>query len=238
MRPCGCGERGRHRLACPTRAGESPLPGPPPQPTELRALALRAAAGDRAAEAVVMAAAEDSLRGMVRRKFRPLESRYDDLVMEARIGALKGLRRYAEASRVAPLTWMIQTAIWAVKDALRANRSPIGATLGSRARAKGREAWDRHPLDIDATFKDGQEHKSHEPADPRSAAAVRDVEDRDQLERLFRFLRRRDREILELHLGRGIPLRVVGEIVGLTESRVFQIERDALARLREVAGAA
>ena len=184
-----------------------------------------------------MAAAAPTLRGMVRRKFRPLPDRFDDLVVEAQIGALKGLRRYGEASRVAPLPWMIHTAQWAVKDALRASRSPIGAALGSRARASGRREWDRHPFDIDRTYRDDAK-KSHEPADMRAAAAVRNVDDRDELGAILRRLGRREREILALHVGHGFTMRVVGEIVGLSESSVCKIEKRSLARLRESAGAA
>ena len=58
-------------------------------------------------------------------------------------------------------------------------------------------------------------------------------ERRAQLGKALRDLPTRDREVLALHYYEGLNLREIGEVFNITESRVSQIRRRALERLRE-----
>ncbi len=58
-------------------------------------------------------------------------------------------------------------------------------------------------------------------------------ERRAQLAKALRDLPTRDRQVLALHYYEGLNLRQIGEVFKITESRVSQIRRRALERLRE-----
>ncbi len=69
-------------------------------------------------------------------------------------------------------------------------------------------------------FHDGYVEQDHE------------VESFDDWPKWLAGLPARERQVVALHLVRGINLRLVGKVMGVTESRVAQIVSRALKRLR------
>jgi RNA polymerase sigma factor FliA len=53
------------------------------------------------------------------------------------------------------------------------------------------------------------------------------------VDQAIRALPGRTQRVLELHYGEGLTLREIGEMFGVTESRICQIQRDAVRRLRD-----
>ena len=72
-----------------------------------------------------------------------------------------------------------------------------------------------------------------EPADESLARKQR----KDAVNRALEALPARSRQILVLHYAEGLTLREIGELLGLCESRVCQIQIESVGRLRELCGA-
>jgi RNA polymerase sigma factor for flagellar operon FliA len=73
-------------------------------------------------------------------------------------------------------------------------------------------------------------------SDPHVEAADEHLcrrEARDAVTRAIATLPPRLARVLELHYGQGLTLRQIGEQFGVTESRVCQLETDAIRRIRE-----
>ncbi len=69
-------------------------------------------------------------------------------------------------------------------------------------------------------------------AEPGPHAAVEDAELRDTMRHEVRRLPERERTVLALYYDEGLTLSEIGEILGVTESRVSQIHTKAVLQLR------
>jgi RNA polymerase sigma factor for flagellar operon FliA len=74
----------------------------------------------------------------------------------------------------------------------------------------------------------------HEPGlpDPRARTPLEQLIGRDSLRAMFQSLTPKERFIVEQYYEIGHTMRAIGEMLGLTESRVCQIHTNILARLR------
>jgi RNA polymerase sigma factor for flagellar operon FliA len=59
-------------------------------------------------------------------------------------------------------------------------------------------------------------------------------QEREALRRALDALPPRPRRVLDLYYGEGLTLRQIGEMLGVTESRISQIQTEAVRRLREL----
>jgi RNA polymerase sigma factor for flagellar operon FliA len=69
-------------------------------------------------------------------------------------------------------------------------------------------------------------------SEPSPQAALEDVELRNTMRNEVRRLPERERTVLALYYDEGLTLSEIGEILGVTESRVSQIHTKAVLQLR------
>jgi RNA polymerase sigma factor for flagellar operon FliA len=82
--------------------------------------------------------------------------------------------------------------------------------------------------------REGSSDSEHEPGleDPRSRTPLEELARRDALHALRNTLSHKERFLLEQYYEVGQTMREIGEMLGLTESRVCQIHTNILGRLR------
>lgn len=126
--------------------------------------------------------------------------------------------------------------------ARRSGRSPtddeLATALGmtpTELSAYRRDAEVRHLGSLDAAGPDGSstllDHVAAE--EPSSLDGLIDGEQREAVLTALRELPERERIVLSLHHLRGLSLKEVGQVLGVTESRVCQLKKQAIERLRK-----
>lgn len=84
----------------------------------------------------------------------------------------------------------------------------------------------------EATPYDEELLAASEPANDRPDECVSARQERAQVAQAIDRLPPRQREVLRMHYEEGRTLREIGEVLGVTESRISQIHSEAVARLR------
>lgn len=191
---------------------------------------------------------EGSVRMMARR-LRPVASLgqaldEEDLRAEGRVAVLEALGTY-QGFGIAESTWVRTRIRQRLIDAIRkldlrtrdemrlAVRHAAGETEG-REEQRGRIVAARRLVSIDAAAADYEPMVNRLPADGR-ANPERIASDRNRYERLrsaLTDLPDRQREAIEMGLFEGMALREIGDRMGISESRVCQLQKRAVEHLK------
>jgi RNA polymerase sigma factor FliA len=154
----------------------------------------------------------------------PSHVELSELVALGNLGVVEARRRY-EARRGVPFAAFAAMRIrGAMLDGLRAE------DLVSRSERSRIRTGDCSPSMVEIELEDESIGSPSEPADER-LARLREIA---ELRRSLPSLPERERLVLQRHFFEELPLRVIGEQLGVTESRVCQIVSAAVSRLRNI----
>lgn len=190
--------------------------------------------------------------GIVRRaarKLRPAASLghaldEEDLHAEGRVAVLEALSTYKRFG-IAETTWVRTRVRQRMIDAIRkldlrtrdemrlAVRHSNGETQSAEEQRKGRAIAARRLISLDATVED-QEPMVARLVDHDTMMADALAYGADQRRRLVEALERlpdRQRKAIELALFEGMALKQIGGIMGISESRVCQLQKRAVEHL-------
>jgi RNA polymerase sigma factor for flagellar operon FliA len=170
----------------------------------------------------------------------------DDLWAEGRIAVLEALRTY-QGFGIEERTWVgtriRQRMIDAIRrldvrsrDELRAYSTPEGESEeDAQQRERARQLSARRLISLDSSASAEVEPLSARLYD-HLAQPADEAADQKALSRRLRFaiaqLPERQRTAIELSLFEGLPLREIGDRMGVTESRVCQLQKRAIEMLR------
>ena len=175
----------------------------------------------------------------------------DDLWAEGRIAVLEALRTYAGFG-IEERTWVRTRVKQRMIDAIRRldvrtrgevrrigalNRQP----LDREVRASERPPVVRRLVSLDVAVHAEAEAAQRSLGDASAAPADELFEQSDQRTRLLKalsILPPRQREAIELGLFEGLPLREIGARMGISESRVCQLQKRAVQHLQRAITAA
>lgn len=186
---------------------------------------------------------------MMARRLRPVASLgqaldEEDLRAEGRVAVLEALSTY-QGFGIAESTWVrtrirqrlidsIRKLDLRTRDEMRlAVRHAAGETEG-REEQRGRIVAARRLVSIDAATADFEPMVNRMPSDG-TANPERIASDRNRYERLrsaMTDLPERQREALEMGLFEGMALREIGDRMGISESRVCQLQKRAVEHLK------
>ena len=185
----------------------------------------------------------------------------DDLVQSGMVGLIEAIKNYDEKSGVPFKAYAyvrIKGSIidearrytWGTRSVVRKAREARAAAL-----ALGPDATaEQIAGELDITLKEyrkilheGSESRLVPLADNNSWAITQPCEDKqnDPVESLsteelkngiisaYETLTEREKKVMDLFYDRGLCLREVGEIIGVNESRVCQIRKEAFAKMRK-----
>jgi RNA polymerase sigma factor FliA len=191
---------------------------------------------------------------MMARRLRPVASLgqaldEEDLCAEGRVAVLEAISTY-RGYGISEQTWVRTRIRQRMIDAIRkldlrsrdemslAVRHASGATEGSEEHERGRIVSARRLVSIDASTSEAPPMSERLPAENAELAdeithrRMQYARLRDALERLPA----RQRLAVEMALLHGLPLRKIGERMGISESRVCQLQKRAVYHLRKVVG--
>ncbi|MHC4953658.1 MAG: sigma-70 family RNA polymerase sigma factor [Planctomycetota bacterium] len=166
---------------------------------------------------------------------------YDDMVQEAVLGLTRRLEQFDE-NRGRLEAWIVATSRHSVLDAMRSQGGgPIRVSrhLIRRYREEGKELGEVCSS-LDERLENG-ESQGYTPVHTQDRMPHTDlVEKRDMLEHARRLIPTRHREVLDMLYpldGRlPTPMREVGQRLGISESRVSQLRKEALLSMRSTLG--
>ena len=156
---------------------------------------------------------------------------HDELVQEGMIGLVDASRRW-QPGRSSFRTYARYRIRGAIVDAIRARfgRHLTGEEFGRRSQTRSLHDWLRGTDDL--TLMDGL-------VDDEAEDEFQSVVDREEAFDLWAeispTLPERERFVLWLRHAQGMTLQAVGEVLGVTEGRVSQLEQKALMRARAAA---
>jgi RNA polymerase sigma factor FliA len=189
---------------------------------------------------------------MMARRLRPVASLgqaldEDDLCAEGRVAVLEAISTY-RGYGISEQTWVRTRIRQRMIDAIRkldlrsrdemslAVRHASGETQGSAEHERGRIVSARRLVSIDASTADTAPMSERLPAEGVELADEI-THRRHQYARLqaaLEMLPERQRLAVEMGLFHGLPLRKIGERMGISESRVCQLQKRAVHHLRKV----
>ena len=173
----------------------------------------------------------------------------DDLCAEGRVAVLEGLATYQHYG-ISEKAWVRTRIRQRMIDAIRkldlrsrdemslAVRHASGETEGSEEHERGRIVSARRLVSIDAGTVEVPPMSERLPAED-TELADEITHRRLQYARLrdaLALLPARQRQAVEMGLLHGLPLRKIGERMGISESRVCQLQKRAVHHLRKVVG--
>ena len=166
---------------------------------------------------------------------------YDDMVQEAVLGITRRLHQYDE-TRGRLEAWIVATARHSVLDAMRSQGGgPIRVSrhLIRRYREEGKELGEIC-ASLDEHLETGEEQTYRPVHDTGPMSHTELVEKRDMLDHARRMIPKRHRDVLDMlyPLNGSIPtsMRDVGKRLGISESRVSQLRKEALTSMRSTLG--
>jgi len=166
---------------------------------------------------------------------------YDDMVQEAVLGLTRRLHQY-DKERGRLEAWVVATARHSVLDAMRSQGGgPIRVSrhLIRRYREEGKELGEVCSS-LDMHLETGEEatYKSVQQQDRMEHTEL--IEKRDMLEHARRMIPKRHRDVLDmlypLNGSLPTPMKDVGRRLGISESRVSQLRKEALMSMRSTLG--
>jgi len=193
----------------------------------------------------VLARYEPTIRRLAKR-YRPRGAiasvlDLDDLIAVGRMAVFEALERY-ESYGISEATFVRTRIKQRMVDVIRKVDTRTRAENRLlRAYAEGEDDVDerrarklaaRHTLSLDQTFGDYDpmiERLESDAPDTETLAA--DKLRHDQLAEAIDELPERQREAVTLCLERGLRYREIGELMGISESRVHQLQKAAIRRL-------
>ena len=166
---------------------------------------------------------------------------YDDMVQEAILAIARKLEQYdPERGRIE--AWICATTRHGVLDCMRSTGGgPIRVSrhLIRRYREAGKELGEVC-ASLDEHMETGEEASYRRVQDKLEMEHTELVEKRDMLDHARRMIPKRHREVLDmlypLDGGMPIPMREAGERLGLSESRISQLRKEALMSMRSMLG--
>ncbi len=190
---------------------------------------------------------EGLVRAMARR-LRPLATAgraldEEDLHCEGRVAVLEALRSY-QGYGIQEQTWVRTRIRQRMIDAIRrldprsrdemrlVVKHAAGKTSGDEER-RGRVVSARRLVSIDACapYEEPLTARLVDDTTPRADDAAHQNHQRKQLLSALTVLPRRQRMALELGLFEGLPLKEIGKRMGISESRVCQLQKRAVQHL-------
>lgn len=193
---------------------------------------------------------------MMARRLRPVASLgqaldEDDLCAEGRVAVLEALSTY-KGFGIEEKTWVRTRVRQRMIDAIRrmdlrsrdemrlAVRHAAGETAGTGEEERGRVLAARRLVSLDAKPREGEPMVGRLP-DGRSRLSDEIADDLGRHRRLRSALTKlpeRQRQAIEMGLYKGMALREIGDVMGISESRVCQLQKRAVQHLRKAVGPA
>ncbi len=166
---------------------------------------------------------------------------YDDMVQEAVLAIARKLHRFdAERGRIE--AWICATTRHGVLDCMRSTGAgPIRVSrhLIRRYREQGRELGEIC-ASLDQHMETGEEASYRRVQDKVEMPHTELVEKRDMLDHARRMIPKRHRAVLDmlypLNGAAPMPMREAGSKLGLSESRISQLRKEALMSMRSMLG--
>lgn len=194
----------------------------------------------------------DRYEGLVRamaRRLKPLASAgraldEEDLHAEGRVAVLEALRTY-EGYGIQEQTWVRTRIRQRMIDAIRkldprsrdemrlVVKHAAGQTEGDEEERRGTAIAARRLVSIDSAGLDEEPLSGRLPDErtPLADEAAHELSQRRDLLEAIGDLPRRQRTALELGLFEGLPLKEIGRRMGISESRVCQLQKRAVEHL-------
>lgn len=188
---------------------------------------------------------------MLARRLRPVASLgqaldEDDLCAEGRVAVLEALTTY-QGFGIEESTWVRTRIRQRMIDAIRrldlrsrdemrlAVRHAAGETADTKEHEKGRAIAARRLVSLDSSPADAEPIMSRlpDPRAPRADEAAHGSAQRQRLVDALEHLPDRQRQAIELGLFEGMALREIGHLMGISESRVCQLQKRAVQHLRK-----
>lgn len=165
----------------------------------------------------------------------------EDMVQEATLAVMRKLDQFdPERGRIE--AWICATVRHGVLDAMRATGGgPIRVSrhLLRRYREQGRELGEVC-ASLDEHLETGEEQTYRRVQENGAIPHTELVEKRDMLDHALRLIPNRHREVLDLlyplNGSLPLPMREAGRRLGLSESRVSQLRKEALMSMRSMLG--
>jgi RNA polymerase sigma factor for flagellar operon FliA len=172
----------------------------------------------------------------------------EDLCAEGRVAVLEALKTY-QGFGIEEHTWVRTRIRQRMIDAVRrldlrsrdevrlAVKHSSGETEDAQEEHKGRMVSARRLLSLDMpVYEEGEPRKNRmrESIAPRADEATDRNIRHERLSAAIAELPDRQREAIELGLFQGMALREIGEHMGISESRVCQLQKRAVQHLKQV----
>ena len=184
------------------------------------------------------------------RRLRPVASLgqaldEDDLCAEGRVAVLEALSTY-QGFGIEEHTWVRTRVRQRMIDAIRrldlrsrdemrlAVRHAAGQTEGDDELERGREIAARRLVSFDSSPADAEPlaNRLRDSRAPMADDVAHDHYKREQLLAALKVLPPRQRTAIELGLFEGLALREIGDRMGISESRVCQLQKRAVQHLQ------
>lgn len=166
---------------------------------------------------------------------------YDDMVQEAMLAVTRKLHQF-DATRGRIEAWICATTRHGVLDCMRSTGAgPIRVSrhLLRRYREEGKEIGEIC-ASLDQHMETGEEASYRRVQDKVEMAHTELVEKRDMLDHARRMVPKRHRAVLDmlypLNGAMPMPMREAGDKLGISESRVSQLRKEALLSMRSMLG--
>ena len=171
----------------------------------------------------------------------------DDLCAEGRVAVLEALTTY-QGYGIKEQTWVRTRIRQRMIDAVRRldlrsrdeirhpERHAAGETEGTKEELRGRMVSARRLVSVDQSCGSDREPMVNRLCDSMAPLPMQQIERNDQARRLMagmEHLSARQRKAIEMSLFEGKALREIGAVMGISESRVCQLQKRAVQHLRQ-----
>ncbi|MEM6960540.1 MAG: sigma-70 family RNA polymerase sigma factor [Myxococcota bacterium] len=169
----------------------------------------------------------------------------DDLCAEGRVAVLEALTTY-KGFGIEEQTWVRTRVRQRMIDSIRrldlrsrdemrlAVRHAAGHTAGTNEEERGRAIAARRLVSLDSAAPEAEPllHRLRDSRAPNACDLAYASSQRDKLLEALQMLPERQRLAIEMGLFRGMALREIGTVMGISESRVCQLQKRAVQHLQ------